>query len=207
MAIIYEIHPENPQERLLKQAVALLERGQILALPTDSSFVLACHLDDKASADALRRIRGLDEKQHLSLLCRDLKELAAFAKVDNSQYRLIKMATPGPYTFILTASKEVPRRLSHPKRQTIGMRIPLHKTLQMLLEIHGSPVLATSLILPGQSHPLSSAEDINEEIGTALGGIVDAGACSQEQTTVLDLSGGAAEVLRVGLGDLAKLGL
>ncbi len=133
MAQLFEIHPDNPQLRLLRRAADLLAQGGVLAVPTDSSYALACHLDDKAAADRLRRIRGVDERHHLTLLCRDLSELASYARVDNRQYRLLKAATPGPYTFILEASKEVPRRLSHPSRKTIGLRLPAHKSLQALL--------------------------------------------------------------------------
>jgi tRNA threonylcarbamoyl adenosine modification protein (Sua5/YciO/YrdC/YwlC family) len=145
MAQYLQVHPDNPQHRLLKQAVALLEKGGIVAVPTDSSYALVCHLDDKAAADNLRRIRGVDDKHHLALLCRDLSELANYARVDNRQFRLIKSATPGPYTFILEASKEVPRRLSHPSRKTIGLRVPDHKVLQELLALHNAPLLATTL--------------------------------------------------------------
>jgi tRNA threonylcarbamoyl adenosine modification protein (Sua5/YciO/YrdC/YwlC family) len=139
MAQYFELHPDNPQPRLLKQAVAMLEKGGILAVPTDSSYALVCHLDDKAAADSLRRIRGVDDRHHLTLLCRDLSELANYARVDNRQYRLLKLGTPGPYTFILEATKEVPRRVSHPSRKTIGLRVPEHKVLQALLELHGAP--------------------------------------------------------------------
>src|SRR5690606_14356675 len=142
------VHPDNPQPRLLKQAVALLQRDGVIAVPTDSSYALACHLDDKAADDRLRRIRQVDDKHHLTLLCRDLSELASYAKVDNRQYRLLKLATPGPYTFILEASKEVPRRVSHPSRKTIGLRVPEHRALLDLLQAHGAALLATTLILP-----------------------------------------------------------
>ena len=145
MAQHFELHPDNPQPRLLKQAVAMLERGGILAVPTDSSYTLVCHIDDKAAADRLRRIRGVDDKHHLTLLCRDLSELANYARVDNRQYRLLKSLTPGPYTFILDASKEVPRRISHPQRKTIGMRVPEHRALQELLALHNGTLLETTL--------------------------------------------------------------
>ncbi|MFI5444349.1 L-threonylcarbamoyladenylate synthase [Polaromonas sp. UC242_47] len=211
MAQFFEIHPDNPQARLLKQAVALLARGDILAVPTDSSYALVCQLDDKAAADRLRRIRGVDDKHHLTLLCRDLSELANYARVDNKQYRLLKAATPGPYTFILEASKEVPRRLSHPSRKTIGLRVPDRKGLQLLLELHGAPLLATTLILPGQTEPLNDANDIRERLGHELGAVVDAGACPQQPTTVIDLTdmgqGGEPVVVRQGRGALATLGL
>ena len=211
MAQYFEIHPDNPQARLLKQAVALLTRGAVIAVPTDSSYALVCHLDDKTAADSLRRIRGVDDKHHLTLLCRDLSELANYARVDNKQFRLIKAATPGPYTFILEASKEVPRRLSHPSRKTIGLRVPGHKTLQALLELHGAPLLATTLIPPGQTEPLNDAGDIRDHMEHDLAAVIDAGACPQEATTVIDLTpmgqGDDPVVVRQGRGDLAALGL
>ena len=211
MAQYFEVHPENPHTRLLKQAVSLLERGGIAAVPTDSSYALVCHLDDKAAADSLRRIRGVDDKHHLTLLCRDLSELASYARVDNKQFRLLKSATPGPYTFILEASKEVPRRLSHPSRKTIGLRVPEHKTLQALLELHGAPLLATTLILRGQTEPLNDAREIRDAMEHELAAVIDAGACYQQPTTVIDLTamgdGGEPVVVRQGRGDLAALGL
>ena len=211
MAQYFEVHPDNPHTRLLKQAVSLLERGGIAAVPTDSSYALVCHLDDKAAADSLRRIRGVDDKHHLTLLCRDLSELANYARVDNKQFRLLKAATPGPYTFILEASKEVPRRLSHPSRKTIGLRVPEHKTLQALLELHGAPLLATTLILRGQTEPLNDARDIRGAMEHELAAVIDAGACHQQPTTVIDLTpmgdGGEPVVVRQGRGELAALGL
>ncbi len=211
MAQFFEIHPDNPQPRLLKQAAALLARGGVAAVPTDSSYALVCQLDDKTAADSLRRIRGVDDKHHLTLLCRDLSELANYARVDNKQFRLVKAATPGPYTFILEASKEVPRRLSHPSRKTIGLRVPAHKTLQALLEIHGAPLLATTLIPPGQTEPLNDASEIRERYEHVLAAVLDAGACPLQPTTVIDLTptglGDEPVVLRVGGGDPAALGL
>ncbi|MES2243549.1 MAG: L-threonylcarbamoyladenylate synthase [Pseudomonadota bacterium] len=211
MAQYFEIHPDNPQVRLLKQAVALLTRGAVIAVPTDSSYALVCHLDDKTAADSLRRIRGVDDKHHLTLLCRDLSELANYARVDNKQFRLIKAATPGPYTFILEASKEVPRRLSHPSRKTIGLRVPGHKTLQALLELHGAPLLATTLIPPGQTEPLNDAGEIRDQMEHDLAAVIDAGACPKEATTVIDLTpmgqGDDPVVVRQGRGELAALGL
>ena len=207
MPQLFELHPDNPQLRLLKQAVALLEKGEILAVPTDSSYALVCHLDDKAAADKLRRIRGVDDKHHLTLLCRDLSELANYARVDNQQFRLIKSATPGPYTFILEASKEVPRRLSHPSRKTIGLRVPDHKVLQELLTLHDGPLLATTLIAPGETEPLNDAQDIRARYKNQIAAVVDAGACAQEPTTVVDLTGGEPVVIRQGRGTLAALGL
>ncbi len=208
MAQYFEVHPENPHIRLLKQAVALLEQGGVLAVPTDSSYALVCHLDDKAAADRLRSIRGVDDKHHLTLLCRDLSELANYARVDNRQYRLLKAATPGPWTFILEATKEVPRRVSHPSRKTIGLRVPEHKVLHELLALHtGGPLLATTLIPPGESDPLNDAHEIRERYQHQLAAVIDAGACPHEPTTVIDLSGAEPEVLRRGRGDPAGLGL
>ena len=211
MAQFLQVHPDNPQPRLLQQAAQLLARGGIAAVPTDSSYALVCQLDDKAASDALRRIRGVDDKHHLTLLCRDLSELGSYARVDNRQYRLLKAATPGPYTFILEASKEVPRRLSHPSRKTIGLRVPDHKTLQALLAIHNAPLLATTLIPRDATEPLNDANDIRDLMAHELAAIVDAGACHQAPTTVVDLTdmskGGEAVVLRLGRGDLTALGL
>nr|WP_315238570.1 L-threonylcarbamoyladenylate synthase [uncultured Albidiferax sp.] len=211
MAQHFEIHPDNPQIRLLKQTVALLGQGKLVAVPTDSSYALVCHLDDKAAADLLRRTRGVDDKHHLTLLCRDLSELANYARVDNKQYRLLKAATPGPYTFILEASKEVPRRLSHPSRKTIGLRVPDHKTLQALLELHGAPLLATTLIPPGETEPLNDAHAIRDLFEHQIAAVLDAGACPLEPTTVIDLtemgSGGDPVLVRQGRGDLAAIGL
>jgi tRNA threonylcarbamoyl adenosine modification protein (Sua5/YciO/YrdC/YwlC family) len=207
MSQLFEVHPDNPQPRLLKQAVALLEKGEILAVPTDSSYALVCHLDDKAAADKLRRIRGVDDKHHLTLLCRDLSELANYARVDNQQFRLIKSATPGPYTFILEASKEVPRRLSHPARKTIGLRVPDHAVLQALLGLHDGPLLATTLIAPGDTEPMNDAQEICERFKKQIGAVIDAGACALEPTTVVDLSSGEPVVIREGRGPLAALGL
>jgi tRNA threonylcarbamoyl adenosine modification protein (Sua5/YciO/YrdC/YwlC family) len=211
MAQYFEVHPQNPQPRLLKQAVALLEQGGVLAVPTDSSYALACHLDDKAAADRLRQIRGVDDKHHLTLLCRDLSELANYARVDNKQYRLLKSATPGPYTFILEATREVPRRVSHPQRKTIGLRVPDHVALQELLALHGAPLLATTLMAPQETESINDAQEIRERFERQLAGVVDAGACPSQPTTVIDLTpmgtGGDAVVIREGRGSIAALGL
>ena len=207
MAQYFEVHPLNPQPRLLKQAVALLERGGVAAVPTDSSYALVCHLDDKAAVDKLRQIRGVDDKHHLTLLCRDLAELSSYALVDNRQFRLIKAATPGPYTFILEATKEVPRRVSHPARKTIGLRVPDHKVLQELLALHNGPLLATTLIAAGETVPLNDAQEIRRRYEHQVAAVVDAGACALEPTTVVDLTGGEPVVLRQGRGELASLGL
>lgn len=207
MSQFVDVHPDNPQVRLLKQAAQVLHAGGVAAVPTDSSYALVCHLDDKAAAERLRRIRGVDDKHHLTLLCRDLSELATYAKVDNRLYRLLKLGTPGPFTFILEATKEVPRRLSHPSRRTIGLRVPEHKVLQALLEELGQPLLATTLIPPGETEPLNDADEIRERFDKQLQVVVDAGACAMQPTTVIDLTGDEPVLVRQGRGDPALLGL
>ena len=207
MAQYFEVHPDNPHVRLLKQAVALLEKGGIVAVPTDSSYALVCHLDDKAAADNLRRIRGVDDKHHLTILCRDLSELANYARVDNRQYRLLKLGTPGPFTFILEATKEVPRRVSHPSRRTIGLRVPDHPVTSALLDLLGQPLLATTLIAPGESEPMNDPALIRERFEKVVQAIVDSGACPMRPTTVVDLSGAVPALVRLGRGDPALLGL
>jgi len=211
MAQLFEVHPDNPQPRLLKQAAALLASGKVLAVPTDSSYALVCHLDDKDAVDQVRRIRQIDEKHHLTLLCRDLSELANYARVDNRQYRLLKSVTPGPYAFLLEATKEVPRRVSHPQRKTIGLRVPEHKALGELLALHGAPLLASTLIPPGETEPLNDAAEIRERFEKQIAAVLDAGACPSEPTTVVDLTpmgnGDDPVLVRQGRGPLAPLGL
>ena len=207
MAQYFEVHPVDPQPRLLKQSAQILHDGGIAAIPTDSSYAFVCHLDDKAAATQLRRIRDVDEKHHLTLLCRDLSELSSYARVDNKQYRLLKLGTPGPYTFILEATKEVPRRVSHPARRTIGLRVPDHRVTQALLGVLGQPLLATTAIAPGETEAMLDANEIRERFEHQLQAVVDAGACPHEPTTVIDLADGEARVTRQGRGDLARLGL
>ena len=207
MAQYFEVHPDNPHMRLLKQAVGLLQKGGVVAVPTDSSYALVCHLDDKVAADSLRRIRGVDDKHHLTLLCRDLSELSQYARVDNKQFRLLKSVTPGPYTFILEASKEVPRRVSHPQRKTIGLRVPDNKVLAELLALHDGPLLATTLIPRGETEPLNDAHDIRERYEHDVAAVIDAGACPLEPTTVVDLTSSDPVVIREGRGSIAALGL
>ena len=207
MSQLFEVHPTNPQPRLLKQAAQILQAGGVAAVPTDSSYALVCRLDDKTAAENLRRIRQVDDKHHLTLLCRDLSELARFARVDNQQFRLLKLGTPGPYTFILEATKEVPRRLSHPSRRTIGLRVPEHRALQELLALFGEPLLATTLIPPGETEPMNDAAEIRERFQKQIQAVVDAGACAMAPTTVIDLSGDAPVLVRQGRGELARLGL
>jgi tRNA threonylcarbamoyl adenosine modification protein (Sua5/YciO/YrdC/YwlC family) len=207
MAQLFEVHPQNPQARLLKQAAQILQEGGVVAVPTDSSYALVCRLDDKAAVEQLRRIRQVDDKHHLTLLCRDLSELASYARVDNRQYRLLKLGTPGPFTFILEATKEVPRRVSHPSRRTIGLRVPDHKALQELLAVYGEALIGTTLIPPGESEPLNDAGEIRDRFEKQLQAIVDAGACPMAPTTVIDLSGDDPVLVRQGRGDPACLGL
>ena len=207
MSQYFEVHPENPQPRLLKQAALILQQGGIGAVPTDSSYALVCRLDDKNAAQELRRLRQVDDKHHLTFLWRDLSELASYARVDNAQYRLLKLGTPGPFTFILEATKEVPRRLSHPSRRTIGLRVPDHRVTQELLSVLGQPLLGTTLILPGESEPMNDAEQIRAHFQKLLQAVIDAGACPMQPTTVVDLSGDTPAVLRQGRGDVSRLGL
>jgi tRNA threonylcarbamoyl adenosine modification protein (Sua5/YciO/YrdC/YwlC family) len=180
-------------------------------VPTDSSYAIACHLDDKAAVDRLRQIRRIDEKYHLTLLCRDLSDVANYARVDNKQYRLLKSVTPGPFTFILDATREVPRRVSHPQRKTIGLRVPDHAVLQQLLDVHGEPLLSTTLIGPNESEPLNDPDLIRERFQKLLDAVIGAGPCPDQPTTVVDLTpmgtGGDAVLVRQGRGDPALLGL
>jgi tRNA threonylcarbamoyl adenosine modification protein (Sua5/YciO/YrdC/YwlC family) len=203
MTQFFHIHPENPQQRLLRQAAQMIDSGGIVALPTDSSYALVCHLDDKAAVDRLRRLRGVDEKHHLTLLCRDLSEIATYARVDNKLYRLLKAATPGPYTFILEATREVPRRLSHPSRKTIGLRVPEHAIAQALLEELRQPLLGTTLILPDSDVPLNDPEEIRDALQKRVELVIDGGGCSLLPTTVIDLTGDVPVVLREGRGDVS----
>lgn len=207
MPLVFEVHPDNPQIRLLKQANAMLERGDVLAVPTDSSYAVVCRLNDKEGVERLRRIRGKDDKHLLTMLCRDLSELSTYAQVDNRKYRMIKTATPGAYTFILDATKEVPRKVSHPSRKTVGLRVPANKALQELLALHGAPLLSTTLIAPGDEHPLNDADEICERFEGRIDAVINTGACPREPTTVIDLSGDSVVVIRQGLGLLSALGL
>ena len=206
MSQFFQIHPDNPQARLIKQAAQIIHAGGIVALPTDSCYALVCHLDDKGAVEKLRRIRGIDDKHHLTLLCRDLSEIALYARVDNRQFRLLKAATPGPYTVILEATREVPRRLSHPSRKTIGLRVPENAIAQALLAELGQPLIGTTLITP-DDELLNDPEDIRERMAKLLDLVIDGGACAMEPTTVIDLTGDEPALLRQGRGDPAKFGL
>lgn len=207
MAQYFSVHPQNPQPRLIKQAAQMLLDGGLVAMPTDSSYAVVARLDDKSAAEALRRLRGLDARHHLTLLCRDLSEIGHFARVDNRQYRFLKMATPGPWTFILEATREVPRRVSHPSRKTIGIRVPDHPVALALIEAAQTPLMSTTLIPEGEDDPLNDAQAIYDRYGHQLAAVIDGGACPLLPTTVIDLAGDTPQVIRRGQGSLASLGL
>lgn len=207
MTVLFEIHPNNPQQRLIYQAALLVKAGELVAVPTDSGYAVVARLDDTNAAKNLRRIRGLDDRHLLTLLCRDLAEIAHFARVDNQQYRLLKMATPGPWTFILEASKEVPRRVSHPSRKTVGIRIPEHKVLSALIAEVGEPLLSTTFIPDGGQDVFTQYEDFIDTYKSQLAGVIVAGTVSSSPTTVIDLSGKIPEVVRLGAGNPLELGI
>lgn len=201
------IHPTHPQPRLIDQAVQTLRDGGLIVYPTDSCYALGCHLGDKHAMERMRAIRQVDAGHHFTLVCRDLSDIAHYARVDNRAYRMLKAATPGSYTFILHATREVPRRLQNPKRKTIGLRIPDHPVAQALLAELGEPVLSSSLILPGEALPMNDPFEIRSQLDRQVDLVMDAGACGIETTTVVDLTGDEAQVLRVGKGDPAALGV
>jgi len=203
----FSVHQANPQPRLIRQAADIVRQGGLIAYPTDSCYALGCHIGDKDAMDRLRRVRGVDDKHHLTLMCRDLSEIAEYAIVDNIQYRLLKAATPGSYTFILRATKEVPRRLMHPRRKTIGVRVPQHPVAHALLAELNEPMLSATLQLPGDDAPMSEGGEIRARLEKQLDLILDAGHCGIEPSTVLDLTGDAPVVLRMGSGPLDALGL
>lgn len=200
MAQFLQIHPENPQARLISQAAEVLRRGGLIVYPTDSAYALGCHIGDKMALDRIRAIRRLDKHHNFTLMCRDLSELATYARVDNKDFRLIKKHTPGPYTFILPATAEVPRRLMHPKRKTIGMRVPNTPIALALMEELGEPLMSSSLIMPGDTEPLTDPEDIRQMLEHQVELIIDGGFCGLEPTTVVDLTGSSPEVTRQGCG-------
>ena len=207
MAQYFGIHPDNPQPRLLQQASEIIRGGGIVALPTDSSYALACHTGDKDALDRLRQIRGVDDRHHLTLMCRNLADIGQYARVDNACYRLLKSATPGSYVFILEGTRELPRRILHPKRKTIGVRIPDHRVIQALLEVLGEPLLTTTLQLPGDEAPMTDAWEIRERLDKLVDLVLDGGSCGTDSTTVIDLTGPSPEVVRAGRGPLEPLGL
>ena len=206
MSQYFSIHPQNPQARLIHQAAEIIRGGGVVAYPTDSSYALGCHLGDKPAQERIRAIRGVDEHHHFTLVCRNLAEIATYAKVDNSQFRLLKANTPGSYTFILQASREVPRRLQHPKRSTIGLRVPDHAVTLALLEDLNEPLLSMTLMLPGWDAP-HEAWEIRDELERQVDLVIDAGACVHEMTTVIDLTGTEPLLIRRGRGDPAPFGL
>lgn len=207
MAQYFVIHPENPQARLISQAVAILRDGGVIAYPTDSSYALGCLIGNKDAQDRIRAIRQVDDGHHFTLVCRNLAELATYAQVDNSQFRLLKANTPGQYTFILKATREVPRRLQHPKRSTIGLRVPERIVTQALLEALDEPMLSMTLQLPGDEMPLNEGWEIRDQLEHQLELVIDAGACVLEPTTVIDLTGETPSLVRLGAGDPAPFGL
>ena len=207
MARLVNIHPDSPQQRLLVQAAEFARDGALVALPTDSCYALGCHLGDKEALDRIRSIRQMDERHHLTLMVRDLSQIATYARVDNTQYRLLKAATPGSYVFILEGSKELPRRVLHPKRKTIGLRIPDHPVALALLEELGEPLLTCTLQLPGDEAPLTEGWEIQDRLDGQVDWILDAGYCGTEPTTVIDLTGSAPQLVRAGRGPLTPFAL
>lgn len=207
MSQFLEIHAANPQARLISRAVAVVRAGGVMVYPTDSLYALGCCLGDKAPLERIRRIRQVDQHHNFTLVCRDLSELAAYARVDNSAFRLLKSLTPGPYTFILPASREVPRRLQNPRRKTIGLRVPDHPITQALLESLGEPLMSSTLLLPGDELPLSDSREMLERLSSQVDLVIDGGYCGLEPTTVLDLTGETPSVLRPGRGDVSMLSL
>ncbi|MDD4881201.1 MAG: L-threonylcarbamoyladenylate synthase [Gallionellaceae bacterium] len=206
MAQVFYVHPDNPQQRLMRETVKVLREGGVMTYPTDSSYAIGCMIGNKEGMERIRTIRGVDDKHLFTLVCRDLSEIAKYAKVDNKQYRFLKAATPGAYTFILEATREVPRRLQHPKRSTIGLRVPDNAVVQALLAELDEPILSMTLSLPGDELPLNDAEDIRDRVEYCVDLIIDAGHCQLEPSTVIDLTGDAPELVRIGRGDPKALG-
>ena len=205
MAQFFQIHPTHPQSRLIKRAVEIVRHGGVIAYPTDSSYALGCHIGDKAAMERIRRIRRVEEDHNFTLVCRDLSEVAQYARVGNADYRLLKANTPGPYTFVLPATREVPRRLQHPKRKTIGLRVPDHVIAQALLAELNEPLMSSTLMLPGESLPLSDPEEIRQRLEHDVDLVIDGGFCGLEPTTVIEIEEGRATVVRQGKGDSERL--
>ena len=201
MAQFFQVHPNNPQQRLIRQAVEILRRGGVIAYPTDSSYALGCAIGNKDAMENIRRIRRVDDDHNFTLVCRDLSELSLYARVDNDIYRLLKRFTPGPYTFILAATREVPRRLQHAKKKTIGLRVPDFPIVDALLAELDEPIMSSTLILPGERLPMNDAEEIREKLEHDIDMVIDGGPCDLEPTTVIDLVSGVPKVLRIGKGD------
>ncbi|MDZ4202719.1 MAG: L-threonylcarbamoyladenylate synthase [Gallionella sp.] len=207
MAQFFTIHPDNPNTRLIRQAAEMLRDGAVIVYPTDSGYALGCHLDDKDAVTRIRQIRGVDDKHHMTLVCRDLSEIARYARIDNSKFRLLKANTPGSYTFILDATKEVPRRLQHPKRSTVGIRVPDHPVALALLEELDEPLLSSTLILPDGIYPLTDVEEIRERLEQLVELVIEGGAVGLEPSTVIDLTGDDPVLIRQGKGDAAPFGI
>lgn len=207
MSQFFSIHPDNPQPRLIRGAAEIIRAGGVVVYPTDSCYALGCHIGDKTAMERIRRIRAVDERHHLTLVCRDLSELALYAKVDNRQFRMLKAATPGSYVFILEATRELPKRLQHPRRRTIGLRIPDHPVVNALLAELGEPILSSTLLLPGQELPLTDASEIRAVLERQVDLVLDGGSCGIEASTVVDLTGPEPVVTRAGKGSLAPFGL
>lgn len=201
------MHPDNPQVRAIRRATEIVREGGVIAYPTDSCYALGCHIGDKAALERIRRIREADRHHHFTLVCRDLTEIAKYARLDTWQFRLLKSCTPGPYTFLLEATRETPRRLQHEKRRTIGIRIPDHQVAQMLLAELGEPLMSSTLLMPGEGLPLNDADEIEARLGGELDAILDGGPCGLEPTTVIDLAAKPATVVRHGRGSLEPFGL
>lgn len=201
MSQFFQVHPENPQQRLISRAVEIVREGGVIAYPTDSAYALGCHIGDKAAMEKIRAIRKLDHRHHLTLVCRDLSDVGIYAKVDNSTYRLLKAHTPGPYTFLLQASSEVPRRLLNPKRRTIGLRVPDNAVVAALLDQLGEPILSTTLQLPGEDYPMTDPYEIRDLLEHQLDLVIDGGYCGMEPTSIVDFQQGYPEVVRQGAGD------
>ena len=203
MAKLIEVHPVDPQPRRVAEIVAAIREGELIAYPTDSSYAFGCHIGDKRAMDRIRRIRRTDKNHNFTLVCSDLSEISTYARVDNWAYRMLKSMTPGPYTFILPATREVPKRLQNPKRRTIGLRVPDHPLVRAVLEELGEPIMSSTLLLPGDDLPLTDPHEIEERIGHEIDLIIDAGATGIEPTSVIDLSDDTVKVLRVGRGDVS----
>ncbi len=207
MTQVFEIHSENPQKRLIQSAASIVRDGGVVVYPTDSCYALGCHIGDKTALEKIKRIRNLDKRHNLTLLCRDLSEIGTYAKVHNSSFRLMKAATPGPYTFLLVATRDVPSRLQHSKRKTIGVRVPDNQIILDLLEELGEPMLSTSLILPGDNDPMTEPGEIADRLCGQIDLVIDGGACGMDATTVVDLADGQAVLVREGMGDISAIGL
>ena len=207
MAQLFTVHPLNPQPRLIRRAAEIVRDGGVIVYPTDSCYALGCHIGDKTAMERMRRIRDVDERHHFALVCRDLREIAVYARVDNQQYRMLKAATPGCYAFILEATREVPKRLLHPSRRTIGLRVPDHPVVRALLAELNEPLLSSTLTLPGEDVPLNDPDDIRERMEHQVDLIIDAGSCGVTPTTIVNLTGPAPEILRLGKGDTRVFGL